>query len=156
MAGGLLTIRPFALPHKRFVKQTVCARSKDYLGQDVSYRGAVRHQGRPIFHEDARPSSVLDEDLGSSALAPSTLWRWLSWLGGLGETVRAACQLIRQKQPDEMLHREPWPLPTHKYRSKDRRQVLQQATRGIVVDQIFQRLFGWEIFPHLATAHGWR
>jgi len=34
--------------------------------------------------------------------------------------------------------------------------VLQQAARGIVVDQMFQRLFGWEIFPHFATAHGWR
>lgn len=92
----------------------------------------------------------------ASALAPSTLWRWLSWLGSLSETVRAACQLIRQKQPGEILHREAWPLPTHKYRSKERRQVLQQATRGIVVDQMFQRLFGWEIFPHFATAHGWR
>jgi hypothetical protein len=153
-AGGLPTIRPFALPHKRFVKEAVSARSKDYLGQDVSYRNAVRHQGRPIFHDDARPCRVPNDD--PSALAPSTLWRWLSWLGGLNETVRAACQLIRQKQPSEILHREPWPLATRKYRSQERRRVLQQATRGIVVDQMFQRLFGWEIFPHLATAHGWR
>jgi len=91
-----------------------------------------------------------------SALAPSTLWRWISWLGGLSETVRAAGQLIRQKQPGEILHREAWPLPAHKYRSQQRRQVLQRAARGIVVNQIFQRLFGWEIFPRLATAHGWR
>lgn len=88
-AGGLPTIRPFALPHKRFVKQAVCARSKDYLGRDVSYR-------------------------------------------------------------------EPWPLPAHKYRSQERRRVLQQATRGIVVDQMFQRLFSEQIFPRFATAHGWR
>ena len=130
------------------------ARSKDYLGQDVSYRDAVRHQGRPIFHDDATPCRVPNDD--PPALAPSTLWRWLSWLGSLSETVRAAGQLIRQKQPGEILHREAWPLPAHKYRSQQRRQVLQRAARGIVVNQIFQRLFGWEIFPRLATAHGWR
>ena len=134
----------------------MCARSKDYLGRDVSYHDAVRHQGRPIFHDDTQRPGAAHADHCSPALAPSTVWRWLSWLGGLSETVRAACQLIRQKQPGEILHREAWPLPLHKYRSQERRKVLQQATRGIVVDQMFQRLFSEEIFPHLATAHGWR
>jgi hypothetical protein len=156
VAGGLPTILPFALPHKRFVKHTVCARSKDYLGRDASYRDTVRHQGRPIFHDDTGRHGGADEEHGPPALAPSTLWRWLSWLGGLSETVRAACQLIRQKQPGEILHREAWPLPLHKYRSANRRKVLQQAMRGIVVNQMFQGLFGREIFPHFATAHGWR
>jgi len=99
-----------------------------------------------------------DEPLakGGAALAPSTLWRWLSWLGnGLPNTFRAARQLISQKEPGSVLHREGWAVAPHRYRSDARRQVLERALEAIVVEEVFQRLFGKAIFPNFATAHGW-
>ena len=92
---------------------------------------------------------------GSPGLAPSTVWRWLSWLGGLGNTIRAAHRLIRQKESRSTLHLEPWKIPVGKYRSEQRQHVLQQAFECLGVGRLFQTLFGREIFPHFATAHGW-
>lgn len=69
--------------------------------------------------------------------------------------MQAACQLIREREPESTLHREPWAVPTRKYRSEPRRKTLQQAMQALVVDSLFRRLFGKEIFPDLATAHTW-
>jgi hypothetical protein len=64
--------------------------------------------------------------------------------------------LIRLKKPGGTLHREAWPVSPRKYRSEPRRQTLQRAVRWIVTEQVFTRLFGKEIFPGFAIAHGWR
>jgi hypothetical protein len=141
------------LPHKRFVKQALREKAKTYLGTGVSCRQAVRHQGIPILYDDRQDPRMAIR--GSPGLAASTIWRWLSWLGGLGNTIREAHRLIRQKQPRSTLHREPWAVPAGKYRSEQREQVLQQAFECLGVDQLFQELFGKEIFPHFATVHGW-
>jgi hypothetical protein len=73
----------------------------------------------------------------------------------LGTTIRAAHRLIGQKESGSTLHREPWAVPVGKYRSEGRRRVLQQAFECLGVDRLFQIVFGKEIFPHFATAHGW-
>lgn len=146
--GGLPIIHPFALPGKRFVKEQVLEKSKAYLGTETSYRQTVRCQARSILYEDPARDPP-------AALAPSTVWRWLSWLGGLSRTRRGACDLIRQQAPNATLHREPCALPAGKYRSVKRRRILQQALQLLAADGLIQHLFGKEIFPSLATAHGW-
>jgi hypothetical protein len=144
----------FALPHKRFVSQVLQEKARDYLGSEPSsYRGASQREGRPLVYDDRQ-----DEPLAkaAAALAPSTLWRWLSWVGnGLENTFRAARQLIREKEPRSTLHREAWAVAPHRYRSEARRQVLERALEASAVQEIFQRLFGKAIFPNFATAHGW-
>ena len=95
-----------------------------------------------------------DEDLArrGAALAHSTVWRWLSWLGDeLQDAWCAIRQLIRARTADSVLHREGWGVSPYKYRSEARRLTLQRAVEGLVLAAIFQRLFGKAIFPRLAT-----
>lgn len=87
-------------------------------------------------------------------LAPSTLWRWLSWLGGMTGALRAACELIRQKDPNATLHREAWALPSWKYRSPARQSALQQAMQLFAADRLCEGFFGHGIFPCYAIAQG--
>jgi len=139
----------FALPFKRFVTAVVCDRCGTFLGSDQSYRLAVRLQGREVVYDDRQ-----DEDLArqAAALAHSTVWRWLSWLGDeLQDAFRAVRQLIRGRTPDSSLHREMWGVSPYKYRSELRRLTLQRAVEGLVVAKVFQRLFGKAIFPRFAT-----
>lgn len=153
VVGGLPTIHPFAWPQKRYAKPLVLERAKLYLGSRLSYRSTVRQEGMPLLYDDRRDRQMATR--GSPALAPSSVWRWLAWLGGLQKTMRAACQLIREREPASTLHREPWAVPVSKYRSEPRRTTLQQAMQTLVVDSLFRSLFGKEIFPDLATAHAW-
>jgi len=139
----------FALPYKRFVTTVVCDRSATFLGSDQSYRLAVRLQGREIVYDDRQ-----DEDLArqAAALAHSTVWRWLSWLGDeLQNAFRTLRQLIRGRTPDSTLHREMWGVSPYKYRSEVRRLTLQRAVEGLVIAKVFERLFGKAIFPRFAT-----
>ena len=116
--------------------------AKDYLGQELTYQKAVGHQGRAVVYDDREPKAMAGGGDGPLAMATSTLWRWISRLAGLGETLHAACDLIRQQEPASTLHREAWPVSVRKYRSESRRQTLQQALRWIVTERIFARLFG--------------
>jgi len=144
----------FALPYKRFVTEVLCDRSRAFLGSDQSYRDTVRLQGRDLVYDDRQ-----DEELGrqGAALAHSTVWRWLSWLGdGLREAFPTVRQLIRARAPRNTLHREVWCLSPYKYRSDSRRLTLQRALGTVVIAEIFKRLFGKAIFPHFATVARWR
>lgn len=151
---GLPTTHPFALPQKRFVKQEVLQRAKDYLGTELSYRSAVQHRSRVIQYDQATAATMDKDPL--PAVQASTLWHWLSWLSELPNTLAAASALIRQKDPGCTLHREPWAVAPHKYRSQQRQHQLQQAMRLLTTAGFFERLFGREIFPCFATAHRWR
>lgn len=145
---------PFALRHKRFVTEIVADRSQAFLGTDQSYRATVRPQGRALVYDDRQ-----DEALGhrAAALAHSTVWRWLSWLGdSLQATFREARRLIRARESRSTLHRQPWSVSPVKYRSDARRRTLERALQRLVVRELFQDLFGKAIFPHLATGCRWR
>jgi hypothetical protein len=139
----------FALPYKRFVTDVICERCRTFLGSDQSYRLAVRLQGREVVYDDRQ-----DEELArrAAALAHSSLWRWLSWLGDqLQDAFRAVRQLIRSRTPESILHREMWVVSPYKYRCEVRRLTLQRAVEGLVIARVFERLFGKAIFPRFAT-----
>jgi len=151
VASDSPTTRPFALPCKRYVKQPVLEKAGEYLGTDRSYGKTAAHKGMPIMYDDrARP-----QERRPVGLAPSTVWRWLSWLGGMKSTRRAACELIRQKDSNATLHREPWALPPWKYRSQARQSTLQQAMQLFAADRLCEGFFGQGIFPRYAIAQGW-
>ena len=153
MREAIHRLPSFALPYKRFVTEVLCDRSRTFLGSDQSYRDAVRLQGRELVYDD-RQDEKLARD--GAALAHSTVWRWLSWLGdGLRESVRTIRQLIRARASRNTLHREVWCLSPHKYRSDSRRLTLQRALGTVVIAEIFRRLFGKAIFPHFATVARW-
>ena len=150
-SGSPIT-RPFALPRKRFVKQPVLEKASEYLGTDHSYRKTVVDEGMPIMYDDR----IRTDKRRPVGLAPSTVWRWLSWLGGMPNTLRAAWGLIRQKEPNSTLHRQPWALSPKKYRSERRQHTLQEAMKLLAADRVGEELFGAGIFPRFATAQSWR
>lgn len=150
LPGAVYGLPSFALPFKRFVSQVVCERSRTFLGTEQSYRDAVQLPGRALVYDDRQ-----DEKLGreGAALAPSTVWRWLSWLGDqLQDAYRLVRQLIRSRTPHSALHRESWSVSPYKYRSEARRLTLQRAVEGLVLGEVFPQLFGKAIFPRFATA----
>jgi hypothetical protein len=149
-ASDSRTTHPFALPRKRFVQLPVLEKTGEYLGTERSYRETVQDQGMPIMYDDRKPA----RQRLPVGLAPSTVWRWLSWLGGMPGTLRAACDLIRQKEPDSTLHRQPWIPSAAKYRSEKRRETLVTAMQVLVADRVCQGIFGQGIFPRYATSLG--
>jgi len=141
------------LRHKQFVSQTLLDRAKDFLGSRKSYRQAVRQDQRALIYDDRQEHPLARR---GAALAHSTLWRWLSWLGELTRTIQAAGQLICQKDPHSRLHRQVIPIDPRKYRSEPRRMLLEEASRMLLVEAAFAEHFGKKIFPRFATGCGWR
>ena len=139
--------------HKQFVSPTLIERAKDFVGSPKSYRQAVREHGRSLVYDDRQEHPLAAR---GAALAHSTLWRWLSWLGGLTRTMQRASQLICQQDPHSTLHQQVIPIDPRKYRSEERRVSLEQAARMLLVEATFQEHFGKKIFPRFATGCGWR
>jgi hypothetical protein len=71
------------------------------------------------------------------------------------KTVRATWDLIRQKEPNATLHRQPWVVSPSKYRSEQRRDTLARAMQLVAVDRVAQGIFGEGIFPRYAISQGW-
>ena len=139
------------MPRKQFIKQPVLEKAIEYLGTEHCYRKTVEDKGMSIVYDD-RNTEGRKLPVG---LAASTVWRWLSWLGGMPGTLRAAWGLIRQKEPNSTLHRQPWVIPSRKYRSVKRREALDQAMQLLVADRVCEGLLGEGIFPRYAISQGW-
>jgi hypothetical protein len=138
------------LPHKRYVRQTIEQKCGVFLGEEIGYRQSVEEQDRPTVYDQPPRGGE-----SSAALAPSTLWRWLSWMGDLEETARKAFRVIREANPCTALHREAWTIAPQKYQSEPRRELLEKALELLVTEKIFQRQFNRSIFPHFATGCDW-
>ena len=139
---------PFALPHKRFVKQDVLAKVEKYLSAEqprcrATYREAVWEGTVPVSYA---------KDQEGHQLSHVSVWRWLSWLGSLEDLLQRAIRLIFQKDPQADLHWKPHPIADHKVRSEARRQTLQRAARMLDVVEKFSLLFGVSLFTHFGTA----
>jgi len=126
------------------------------LGTTKSYRKTVRQQHRSLVYDDRQEHCLARR---GAALAHSSVWRWLSWLGKLTRTLQSACQLISQQDPHSTLHREVIPISLRKYRGEagcPRHQLLQRAGRLLLVEAVFKLHLKKKIFPRFATGCGWR
>ena len=127
--------------------------ARDFLGSRKSYRQAVQHQRMSLVYDDRQENSLARR---GAALAHSTLWHWLSWLGGLKRTLQSAMQLISQRDPGHSLHREMISIDPRKYRSDARGKTLEQAGWLLLVEGVFEQRMKNRIFPRFATGCGWR
>ena len=132
-------------------------KATEYLGTEHSYARTTEHkeqqQRLPIMYDDRNAQGrKLPE-----GLAPSTVWRWLSWLGSMPATLRATWDLLRQKEPNAALHRQVWVVPPGKYRRKNqkRHDTLLQAMQLLAADRLCEGVFGQGIFPRYAISQGW-
>jgi hypothetical protein len=140
----------FALPFKRYSLAFIQARCAAYVEDGArTYREGVKEEGVAISYEDADSGMVL---------WPSTLWRWVSSLGGFSETVRQALHLIKQKDPSTDVFRELGGLRIRagKYRGEERKIVLQRCRELLTADRVHVRLLSASVFPDLATRCGFR
>lgn len=140
----------FALPFKRYVLPLIQERCAAYVEDDArTYREGVEEKGEPISHEDAD---------GGAELWPSTLWRWVDTLGRFPVTVRQALDLIKQKDPSTGVFRELGRLGIRegKFRSPERKIVLQGCRELVTMDRVYVRLFPASVFPGLAIRCGFR
>jgi hypothetical protein len=140
------------LRHKQFVSPTLLERARDFLGSGKSYRKAVHRQQKWLVYDDRQENPLAHR---GAALAHSTLWHWLSWLGRLTRTLQSATQLISQQSPGHGLHRPMIHIDPRKYRSEAREKTLEQAWRLLLVEAVFEERMKKRIFPRFATGCGW-
>jgi len=144
---------PFAYPHKRYVRQQIVERVASYTEDDAAtYRSASEDGGLAIFHE-AAPAGASPDD---RTLAPSTVWRWITSLSDLRETLSRALEMVRARSPDSLLFRQALLVPARKYRSEKRREHLELVRRLVHTDVEYRPLFGGSLFPGVARATGFR
>jgi len=149
----------FALPYKRYVTDQIMERSLQYLQNPaMTYEQATLEQdtgqakGRSPPREPM-PACHEDTDTGSQ-LAPSTIHRWITTLGSLKETLQAATSLLLDKGAD--IHRHVVDVAARKYRSIERKILLQNTLKLFGAEAAYRAWFGCSIFPHLASGCLWR
>ena len=152
VASGLPTTRPFALPRKRFAKEPVLKKAGEYLGTAKSYAETVKYQGMPIMYDDRTPAGLEK----ASGLAPSTVWRWLSWLGGMPGTLRAAWGADSPERAQR--HAAP-PTVGGVAEEVSFPAAGRHAGTGDAVaggrDRVCEGILGQGIFPRYAISQGW-
>jgi hypothetical protein len=160
LCGKTFTQYPsFALPYKRYVSRQIIERTLSYLQDDtMTYeratleQNAIATKGRS---PPGQPMPVFYQDPGkASGLAASTVHRWVTTLGGLQKTLRAATNLLLEKDTD--IHRLCFDVPARKYRSRQRRSLLQDCLRLFHVEARCRVLFKRSIFPELGIRYCWQ
>jgi len=115
----------YAIPFKRYVKDSLNHLSKRYLTDDkATYRGVVKADKAPIVYDG--------NEKEERRLEPSTVWRWLSYIGSLSSEIFGKTQKI----------------PDGKYRSEERKQLLIQAKIFFSTQEELTQI---SAFPKLAT-----
>lgn len=138
----------FLVPCKRYVLCMVLKLSERYVAQpETSYREVVAPGGMPCGYAE-RPDGSIDE----RQLSHTTLWHWLTWLGGLTALSDQATDLLRQKDPGFELHRTVTPIAAAKHRSSERRNLLEQGASLLRTAAEFTRHFSRRIFPTLCNS----
>lgn len=134
-----------AVPHKRYVAEVIRERSKCYLsGEAETYVAAAKKEGWSLLHEE--------EGKDGRALSPSTVWRWVGFLGGMKETLRQGLKVIREKAPKAQVHRPVLPLDDGEMSARDR--LVARARYLLLVGEMFKTLFDREFFPDFAIQFG--
>ncbi len=145
---------PFAYPHKRYVLETILDLAGCYLEEDAStYRNVVLQDNMPIFH-----ASPDDNTINDKSLAHTTLYRWITSLGGLKEILRSAQDLILQENPASAVcrHLATLDIPARKYVKAARETILKHCRRIIHAEVEYRTIFFASIFPFLATQCAWK
>ncbi len=101
---------------------------------------------------DDRTDATEKKPLG---LAPSTVWRWLLLLYEMKDAFYVAATWIRNERPDLLQRLDLQCVPSQKYRSRHRRDMLQHTLRMLAISRVYAKLFGKGIFPRYETPQGW-
>jgi hypothetical protein len=147
--GATFTHYPeFLVPYKRYTVGTILELSERYEAEpETSYRKVVKPEGMALGYAENKDGTIDERQMSHT-----TLWHWLSWLGGLTGLCDRAVDLLRQKDPGFELHRAVRPIFPGHYRSAARRRILEQAAALIRIAHCFEQLFSRRIFPTLCNS----
>jgi len=146
---------PFALPRKRYTRETILDYSGYYLNEEpATYRGTVLEESSEIFHA----STSKEEPINNRSLAHSTPYRWITSLGGFKEIQRCAQDLVLQKNPASGIcrHLAALEIAPGKHKTAARKAVLRLCRQLIHLELEFRATFRSSIFPFFATSCAWR
>jgi len=142
---GTFTVYPeFALPYKRYTRQQIEERSAAYL-EDPSctyMKAAGGRLARCGYEQDERQ------------FAGSTVWRWITYLGGQVELLRKLCSYLAERFPQADFHRLIVKVSPKKARTEKRRRVLESARRLLHAWACLRACEQAEIFTDFATDLG--
>lgn len=136
----------YAIPYKRYTKNTILELSKKYIEEKYStYESVVQNDMATIVYDSKNNSSKYECRLRST-----TLWWWLSSIGSMHLLINKAFSLIRQKDPLSKVFREIQAINPRKYRSNKRKNLLQGCMEVLNIEDECRRLFSKSVFPHFA------
>ncbi len=133
----------FAIPHKHYTRPSITGFSASYVeSENMTYQKAVMVD-----------SSVPGYPQNDATLAPSTIHRWITTLGGFTQTCRTALILLLQENPVSSICRDLARLiiPQRKYKTNQRKKQLIGCRQLVIIEVFFQATFKTSIFTKLAT-----
>jgi hypothetical protein len=88
-----------------------------------------------------------------STLAPSTIHRWITTLGGFTQTCRTALSLLLEEDPVSSICRDLARIivPKRKYKTQQRKKQLVGCRQVVMIEALFKATFKTSIFTKLAT-----
>ena len=144
--GKSFTFYPdFAIPHKHYTRHSVMGFSANYLqSDDMTYQQAV-------MVDNSAPGYPQTD----STLAPSTIHRWITTLGRLTNTCRAALLLLLEENPLSSICRNLARIiiPQRKFKTHHRKKYLIGCRQLLMIEAIFKATFTTSIFTKLATRY---
>ena len=117
---------------------------------EQSYRKTASPEGRVRGYQTPTNASAIDE----RALAHSTIWRMLTWLGAQVTALAEGRQLVQQHNPNSTGHRFVGAVAPHKFRSRQRELFLRRSRQLLHLHAEWDELFPEKFFPRFATRSG--
>jgi len=147
-----LPITPtFVLPYKRYAGPTLLHLAASYVENDKkSYRETASPGRRVTGYQTPPEAAAIDE----RALAHSTIWRVLTWLGAQLAALANGRQMVQQHNPRSTCHRFSGTVAPRKYRCQRRGRLLRQSRQLIHLRAEWDELFSEKFFPRFATRSG--
>lgn len=133
------TVYPdFALPYKRYALPLMAGLSEKYVDSDEGYLQCCREGLHRIGYPDGR------------LLAETTIWRWVGYIGDMRHTLSRALEMLQQKLPGTHAFRKIRDVLCGKYRSENRKNILNVAWQLLNIRPEYEQIFGRPIFPRFA------
>jgi len=120
------------LAYKRYLLPAVIAHTQSYLEQpDTSYGESRKSDHVPLVHEGrvAEPDTPEEDKCleEPSRLAPSTVYRWVSWLDKMLPLIERSTPVLAQSERNFT----PWQVSGLKQCRPERRKVLVRARQTL-------------------------
>jgi hypothetical protein len=115
-----------------------------------SYRETASPRGRARGYQTPVNASAIDE----RALAHSTLWWMLTWLGSQLTALSEGRRLVQQHDPSSTCHRFVGAVAPDKFRSRQRELLLRRSRQLLHLHAEWDELFPEKFFPRFATRSG--